>query len=186
MYQYGRNYLLKIYDRDVGNLFTLQSSPTNEGLRVTFDIQKNVDNKSTANTAKVVVYNLSQATLSKLSDKYQYNTIRGIEKDLKSIESQLDNLIKEDENLINCIANGLTQVIVDNDIKDILNVKPKIDKHESWIGKKVNCWDDNKPDRPNVMEYVGFNAEDYMPYKCNNKGIIFLWKNIELVDDKNA
>lgn len=69
MYQYGRNYLLTIYDRDVGNLFTLQSSPTNEGLRVTFDIQKNVDNKSTANTAKVVIYNLSQATLSKLSDK---------------------------------------------------------------------------------------------------------------------
>ena len=69
MYQYGRNYLLTIYDRDVGNLFTLQSSPTNEGLRVTFDIQKNVDNKSTANTAKVIIYNLSQATLSKLSDK---------------------------------------------------------------------------------------------------------------------
>ena len=97
-----------------------------------------------------------------------------------------DRNLKEDENLINCIANGLTQVIVDNGIKDILNVKPKIEKHESWIGKKVNCWDNNKPDRPNVMEYVGFNAEDYMPYKCNNKGIIFLWKNIELVDDKNA
>ena len=97
-----------------------------------------------------------------------------------------DRNLKEDENLINCIANGLTQVIVDNDIKDILNAKPKIDKHESWIGKKVNCWDDNKPDRPNVMEYVGFNAEDYMPYKCNNKGIIFLWKNIELADDENA
>ena len=43
-----------------------------------------------------------------------------------------DRNLKEDENLINCIANGLTQVIVDNDIKDILNVKPKIDKHESW------------------------------------------------------
>ena len=97
-----------------------------------------------------------------------------------------DRNLKEDENLINCIANGLTQVIVDNGIKDILNVKPKIDKHESWIGKKVNCWDNNKPDRPNVMEYVGFNAEDYMPYKCNNKGIIFLWKNIELADDENA
>lgn len=97
-----------------------------------------------------------------------------------------DRNLKEDENLINCIANGLTQVIVDNDIRDILNAKPKIDKHESWIGKKVNCWDNNKPDRPNVMEYVGFNAEDYMPYKCNNKGIIFLWKNIELVDDENA
>ena len=97
-----------------------------------------------------------------------------------------DRNLKEDENLINCIANGLTQVIVDNDIKDILNVKPKIDKHESWIGKKVRCWDNNKPDRPNVMEYVGFNAEDYMPYKCNNKGTMFLWKNIELVDDKNA
>ena len=95
-----------------------------------------------------------------------------------------DRNLKEDENLINCIANGLTQVIVDNGIKDILNVKPKIEKHESWIGKKVNCWDNNKPDRPNVMEYVGFNAEDYMPYKCNNKGIIFLWKNIELADDE--
>ena len=97
-----------------------------------------------------------------------------------------DRNLKEDENLINCIANGLTQVIVDNDIKDILNVKPKIDEHKNWIGKKVRCWDNNKPDRPNVMKYVGFNAEDYMPYKCNNKGIIFLWKNIELVDDKNA
>ena len=97
-----------------------------------------------------------------------------------------DKNLKEDENLINCIANGLTQVIVDNDIKDILNVKPKIDEHKNWIGKKVRCWDNNKPDRPNVMEYVGFNAEDCMPYKCNNKGIIFLWKNIELVDDKNA
>ena len=97
-----------------------------------------------------------------------------------------DRNLKEDENLINCIANGLTQVIVDNYIKDILNVKPKIDEHKNWIGKKVRCWDNNKPDRPNVMEYVGFNAEDYMPYKCNNKGIIFLWKNIELVDDENA
>ena len=97
-----------------------------------------------------------------------------------------DRNLKEDENLINCIANGLTQVIVDNDIKDILNAKPKIDEHKNWIGKKVRCWDNNKPDRPNVMEYVGFNAEDYMPYKCNNKGIIFLWKNIELADDENA
>lgn len=94
-----------------------------------------------------------------------------------------DKNLREDENLINCIANGLTQVIVDNDIKDILNAKPKIDKHEGWIGKEVRCWDNNKPDRPNVMKYVGFNAEDYMPYKCNNKGTIFLWKNIELVDD---
>ncbi len=45
---------------------------------------------------------------------------------------EADRNLKEDENLINCIANGLAQVIVDNDIKDILNAKPKIDKHESW------------------------------------------------------
>ena len=37
--------------------------------------------------------------LSKLSDKHQCNTIKGIEKDLKNIEIQLDNLIKEDDNL---------------------------------------------------------------------------------------
>lgn len=37
--------------------------------------------------------------LSKLSEKYQKNTINGIDKDLKSIEVQLDNLIKEDLNL---------------------------------------------------------------------------------------
>ena len=98
-----------------------------------------------------------------------------------------DRNLKEDENLINCIANGLTQVIVDNDLKDILNVKSKIDKYESWIGKKVRCWDNNKPDRLNVMEYVGFNANDSMPYKCNDKnGLVFAWKNIELADDQNA
>lgn len=37
--------------------------------------------------------------LSKLSDKYQKNTINGIEKDLKKIEIQLDQFIKENENL---------------------------------------------------------------------------------------
>jgi len=37
--------------------------------------------------------------LSKLSDKYQKNTIRGIEKDLKEIEIQLDVLVKEDSNI---------------------------------------------------------------------------------------
>ena len=95
-----------------------------------------------------------------------------------------DRNLKEDENLINCIANGLTQVIVDNDIKDILNTKPKIDKHESWIGKKVNCWDDNKPKEPNIMTYIGLSGDDFAPYKCNNNSIKFLWKNIELVDDE--
>ena len=97
-----------------------------------------------------------------------------------------DRNLKEDENLINCIANGLTQVIVDNDIKDILNVKPKIDKHEGWIGKKVNCWDDNKPNNPNIMKYIGFNEETSLPYECTRGGVEYLWKNIELVDDKNA
>jgi transposase len=47
--------------------------------------------------------------LSKLSDKYQKNTINGIEKDLKSIELQLDVLIKEDINL-NRIFNQTTSV----------------------------------------------------------------------------
>jgi transposase len=36
---------------------------------------------------------------SKFSQKLHKNTINGIEKDLKNIEIQLDNLIKEDENL---------------------------------------------------------------------------------------
>ena len=98
-----------------------------------------------------------------------------------------DRNLKEDENLINCIANGLTQVIVDNDIKDILNVKPKIEKHESWIGKKVNCWDEEMNMRKNIMTYIGTSEDDSMPYICNDEnGLVFLWKNIELVDDKNA
>ena len=98
-----------------------------------------------------------------------------------------DRNLKEDENLINCIANGLTQVIVDNGIKDILNVKPKIEKHESWIGKKVNCWDEEMNMRKNIMTYIGTSGEDSMPYICNDEnGLVFLWKNIELVDDGNA
>ena len=98
-----------------------------------------------------------------------------------------DRNLKEDENLINCIANGLTQVIVDNDIKDILNVKSKIDKYENWIGKKVNCWDEEKDMRQNIMTYIGLGEDDSMPYKCNDKnGLVFVWKNIELADDKNA
>ena len=98
-----------------------------------------------------------------------------------------DRNLKEDENLINCIANGLTQVIVDNDMKDILNFKPKIEKHKSWIGKKVNCWDEEMNMRKNIMTYIGTSGDDSMPYICNDEnGLVFLWKNIELVDDKNA
>ena len=98
-----------------------------------------------------------------------------------------DKNLREDENLINCITNGLTQVIVDNDIKDILNVKSKIDKYESWIGKKVNCWDEEKDMRQNIMTYIGLGEDDSMPYKCNDKnGLVFVWKNIELADDENA
>ena len=98
-----------------------------------------------------------------------------------------DRNLKEDEDLINCLANGLTQVIVDNNIETIFQKsKPEIDKHEDWIGKKVNCWDDNKPNNPNIMEYIGFNEETSLPYECTKAGAWYLWKNIELVDDKNA
>ena len=98
-----------------------------------------------------------------------------------------DRNLKEDENLINCIANGLTQVIVDNDMKDILNIKPKIEKHESWIGKKVNCWDEEMNMRKNIMTYIGSSGDDSMPYICNDEnGLVFIWKNIELADDENA
>ena len=96
-----------------------------------------------------------------------------------------DRNLKEDENLINCIANGLTQVIVDNDMKDILNIKPKIEKHESWIGKKVNCWDEEMNMRKNIMTYIGSSGDDSMPYICNDEnGLVFIWKNIELADDE--
>ena len=93
---------------------------------------------------------------------------------------------KQNESLIDCLANGLTQVIVDNNIEIIFQKsKPKIDKHEDWIGKKVNCWDDNKPNNLNIMEYVGFNEGNSVSYECVKEGVRFLWKNIELVDDKN-
>ena len=97
-----------------------------------------------------------------------------------------DKNLKEDESLINFLSNGLTQVLVDNNINDILNLKHRIDKHEDWIGKKVNCWDENKPNNSNIMEYVRFNEGDFMPYECKKEGIKFLWKNIELVGDENA
>ena len=106
---------------------------------------------------------------------------------LLSTKRRFSNL-KEDESLINCIANGLTQVIVDNNINiDILNYESKIDKHEDWIGKKVDCWDEDRAIRQNIMTYIGFGGDDSMPYKCNDKdGLIFIWKNIELADDENA
>lgn len=44
-------------------------------------------------------YKTFDIDLSKQSEKYQKNTINGIVKDLKAIESQLDKFIKEDENL---------------------------------------------------------------------------------------
>ena len=92
---------------------------------------------------------------------------------------------KQNESLVDCLANGLTQVIVDNNIEIIFKKsKQEIDKHEGWIGKKVNCWDNDKPNNPNIMEYVGFNDGDFMPYECKKEGIKFLWKNIELVDDE--
>ena len=93
---------------------------------------------------------------------------------------------KQNESLINCLANGLTQVIVDNNIEIIFQkYKSEIDKHEDWIGKRVNCWDDNKPNNLNIMEYVGFNEGNSVSYECVKEGVRFLWKNIELVDDKN-
>ena len=97
---------------------------------------------------------------------------------------------KQNESLVDCLANGLTQVIVDNNIEIIFQkskpeIIPKIDKHEDWIGKKVNCWDDNKPNNPNIMEYIGFNEETSLPYECTKEGVEYLWKNVELVDDKN-
>ena len=102
-----------------------------------------------------------------------------------------DKNLKEDESLINCIANGLTQVIVDNNINiDILNYESKIDKHEDWIGKRVYCWDGNKP-KSIIMTYLGFenSIDDYNEfiYRCKaDSGLIFVWKNIELADDENA
>ena len=36
------------------------------------------------------------------------------------------------------------------------------------------------------MEYIGFNEETTLPYECTKAGAWYLWKNIELVDDKNA
>ena len=101
-----------------------------------------------------------------------------------------DRNLKEDEDLINCLANGLTQVIVDNNIEIIFKkskpeIIPKIDKHEDWIGRMVYCWDYDKPINPNIMEYIGFNEETYLPYECTKAEVGYLWKNIELVDDKN-
>ena len=69
MYQYNRGYQLTINDRETGTLYTLDGSIGDDGLRVKFEIQKNVDNRAATNTASLKVYNLSQDTLSKLSQK---------------------------------------------------------------------------------------------------------------------
>ena len=69
MYQYNRGYQLTINDRGTGTLYTLDGSIGDDGLRIKFEIQKNVDNRAATNTASLKVYNLSQDTLSKLSQK---------------------------------------------------------------------------------------------------------------------
>ena len=70
MFQYNRGYQLTINDRETGTLYTIQSGGIgDDSLRVKFDIQKNVDNRATTNTASLKVYNLSQDTLDKLSQK---------------------------------------------------------------------------------------------------------------------
>lgn len=69
MYQYDRSYELTINDRETGTLYTFDGRVGNEGLRIKFDIQKNVDNKAATNTASVKMYNLSQDTLNGLSQK---------------------------------------------------------------------------------------------------------------------
>ena len=125
-----------------------------------------------------------------LSDDYdkteQLNTF--LHEILHGIFHQVgDRKLRKNETLINCISNGLVQVIVDNNIEIIFQKsKPEIDKHEDWIGKRVNCWDDNKPNNPNIMEYVGFNEGSSVSYECVKEGVRFLWKNIELVGDENA
>lgn len=62
-YQYGRNYVLYLWDRDKGIQFTIQD------LRISFDAQYNVDNKAKTNTASIKIYNLGQELLDKLSGK---------------------------------------------------------------------------------------------------------------------
>ena len=63
MYQFQRDYVLTLYDRDNGKLFTITE------LRLSFDIQQNVDHANKNNSAEVKVYNLAQTTLDKFSDK---------------------------------------------------------------------------------------------------------------------
>lgn len=62
---------------------------------------------STKTSLMVTVKELNafDSELSKFSDKYQKSTIKGIDKDLKKIEIQLDILIKEDENISNIFKN---------------------------------------------------------------------------------
>lgn len=70
MYQYNRAYQLTINDREAGSLYTISSGGVgDDNLKITFDIQKNVDNRAATNTASLKVYNLSQDTLNKLSQR---------------------------------------------------------------------------------------------------------------------
>jgi len=62
IYQFNRNYLLQIVDRAGGLLFTIKD------LHISFDIQKNIDNRSKTNTATLEVKNLSNETLNKISN----------------------------------------------------------------------------------------------------------------------
>lgn len=67
--QFGRGYSLTINDRETGTLYTLNSNLQNDALRIKFNIQKNVDNRASSNTASLFVYNLSKETLSRLSQR---------------------------------------------------------------------------------------------------------------------
>ena len=74
-------------------------SKTIEKLRKLISLREKLIASKTCMTRSVKELKTFDIELSKLLEQYQKYTIRGLEKDLKGIEYQLDKLILEDENI---------------------------------------------------------------------------------------
>ena len=96
---------------------------------------------------------------------------------------------RTDENLINAISCGLTNVIKDNNIELKFNndIEANIEiDYSEWKDKWVWCWDNDKSKRTKHKfdSYSPNHNKDYPFLTYNNESLLFAWKNVELVEDE--
>ena len=93
-----------------------------------------------------------------------------------------------DEDLINTVSCGFTNVIKDNNIELKFNNKEYINTdidYSKWKDKLVWCWDDDKSKKvKQKFNSYNLNSEDCWKFSTyNDNDVNFGWKNAELVKD---